>query len=622
MLPDTANRRFQALPEISKQGKRVNGLFRLLENPGLWQQAYGNIYANAGAATKGVDEVTMDGFSMERVANLIELLKEGRYHPKPVRRAYIPKANGKQRPLGIPSGDDKLVQEVARIILEQIYEPVFSDRSHGFRPNKSCHTALKQVERWDGVKWLVEVDIQGFYDNIDHDLLIKMLKKKIDDPRFIDLIQAMLKAGYVEEWKLHRTYSGTPQGGIVSPILANIYLHELDMFMETLKAEFDKGRVRSPNREYHRYGNRIYDRRKEIRWREQSGEDNSPEIQELRRQIKELDNARKKLPSVDPHDMTYRRLYYCRYADDSLMGIIGSKEDAQAVMARVRAFIEKDLNLAIAEEKSKVSHAEEGTIFLGYEIIVQSSDRLVKERRGRTHTLVRTISKRMHLRIPEEKLQKFCHEKGYGTYNTPRSLHRPGWLNNSDAEIVMAYNAEMRGLANYYSLAYNAKRRLSKLYFVWRGSLLKTLASKHQLSVTQVARQIRWGSELAVKFEVRGKPRYATVFTLKTLKIPQGTWNAVDAKPNVRVFAGRTEVVQRLNADTCEYCGTTQGYFEVHHVRKLSDVADGKRALERQMMAMRRKTLVLCVNCHQLLHQGKLPDWRQRRHIEVESRMR
>ena len=188
----------------------MNGLFRLLENPGLWQQAYGNIYANAGATTKGVDGVTMDGFSTERGANLIELLKEGRYHPKPVRRAYILKAKGQKRPLGIPSGDDKLIQEVARLILEQLYEPVFSDRSHGFRPSKSCHTALKQVERWDGVKRLVVVDIQGFYDNIDHELLIKMLQQKVDDSRFSDLSRAMLKAGYVEDGKRHRTYSGTP----------------------------------------------------------------------------------------------------------------------------------------------------------------------------------------------------------------------------------------------------------------------------------------------------------------------------------------------------------------------------------------------------------------------------
>lgn len=151
MLPNTVQKRLEALGNLSKQGKRINGLFRLMESPDLWLQAYAKIYANAGATTKGVDSVTMDGFSMERVANMITLLKENRYHFKPVRRTYIPKANGKQRPLGMPSGDDKLVQEMVRALLEAIYEPVFSDASHGFRPQRSCHTALRQIQRtWAG----------------------------------------------------------------------------------------------------------------------------------------------------------------------------------------------------------------------------------------------------------------------------------------------------------------------------------------------------------------------------------------------------------------------------------------------------------------------------------------
>src|SRR5262245_10863457 len=253
MLPDRAIKRLQTLPDISKEGKRVNGLFRLLETPELWLQAYANINANKGALTPGVGPVTMDGFSRERAANLIELLKDGQYRPKPVRRTYVPKPNGKMRPLGMPSGDDKLVQEMVRMLLEPIYEPVFSNWSHGFRPKRSCHTALKQVERWNGTKWLVEMDIEGFFDNIDHQVMIELLEKKIDDQRFIDLVKAFLKAGYMEDWKFHGTFSGTPQGGILSPILANIYLHELDMFMETMMASFTTGERREPNREYYCY---------------------------------------------------------------------------------------------------------------------------------------------------------------------------------------------------------------------------------------------------------------------------------------------------------------------------------------------------------------------------------
>ena len=222
MLTATVTRRLDALATISKEGKRINGLFRLMEHPLLWYEAYANIYSNAGAITKGVDGSTLDGFSQARVASIITRLKDGTYRFKPTRRVYIPKANGKKRPLGVPSGDDKLVQEVVRLILERIYEPVFQTSSHGFRPGRSPHTALEQIgQQWTSVKWIIDMDIQSFFDTIDHEVMIAVLEKKIDDARFIALIKAMLVAGYVEDWRFHGTYSGTPQGGIASPILAN-----------------------------------------------------------------------------------------------------------------------------------------------------------------------------------------------------------------------------------------------------------------------------------------------------------------------------------------------------------------------------------------------------------------
>jgi group II intron reverse transcriptase/maturase len=623
MQPETASKRLQALPDISKQGKRINGLFRLLETPHLWLQAYANTYSNKGAMTPGVGPVTMDGFSPERVANLIELLRDGRYRPNPVRRTYVPKPNGKRRPLGMPSGDDKLVQEMVRMLLEQIYEPVFSHWSHGFRPNRSCHTALKQVERWDGTKWLVEVDIEGFFDNIDHDLMIQMLEKKIDDKRFIALIRTFLKAGYMEDWRYHRTYSGTPQGGILSPILANIYLHELDTFMEAMIARFNRGKKRKANPEYEKYGQRIYRHRAAIRERQERGEKDSPAILELKRQIKENDGARKVLPSINPLDPDFRRLYYCRYADDTLMGITGSKDDARAVMAQVKEFIEKDLHLRIAENKSKITHATEGTIFLGYEVISRTTNKLrrVKSPNG-IYTLKRSVVERMTLRIPEEKLLKFCHAKGYGNYNTLKTKHRVVLKDRSDAEIILAYNAEMRGFTNYYGLAYGAKSRLTKLYWLWKGGLVKTLAAKHQTTVTKVIKQLRRRNDLIYTYVVKGKMRDLPVFSLKNWKPSWTTDRKVDIQPYIHVFtAGHTEIIQRLGAEACEYCGATQGYFEVHHVRKLADNKDGKAPWQWLMSAMRRKTLVLCVECHDLLHAGRLPDWRQRSRIEAESRM-
>ncbi len=201
MLSATVMRRLEALGDISKQGKCLNGVFRLLEDRVLWYEAYANSYANKGAITPGVNEVTLDGFSEERVASIIMRLKNGTYRFQPTRRVYIPKKSGKKRPLGISSGDDKLVQEVVRIILERIYEPIFKDTSHGFRPGHSPHTALTQIgEQWSSIKWLVDMDIRDYFTTINHELLMGLLARKIEDTRFLRLIRAMLDAGYLEEW--------------------------------------------------------------------------------------------------------------------------------------------------------------------------------------------------------------------------------------------------------------------------------------------------------------------------------------------------------------------------------------------------------------------------------------
>lgn len=215
-------------------------LFRYMLRPDIYFVAYQHLYANRGAGTKGINEETADGFSEKYVEQIIEALRTETYRPKPVRRTYIKKSNGKMRPLGLPTFTDKLVQEVIRMILESVYEPIFSNNSHGFRSGRSCHTALTQIKnQFIGARWFVEGDIKGCFNNIDHTILTKIIGKKIKDARFIKLVHLFLKSGYMENWKYYGTYSGCPQGGIISPILANIYLNELDNFMEKIKQDFD-----------------------------------------------------------------------------------------------------------------------------------------------------------------------------------------------------------------------------------------------------------------------------------------------------------------------------------------------------------------------------------------------
>ena len=207
-------------------------LYRNLYNPEFYLLAYGNIAKSQGSMTAGVDGQTLDKMSLERINKIIDSIKDKSYQPNPARRKYIQKKNGKLRPLGIPSTDDKLVQEVVRMILEAIYEPTFENCSHGFRPHRSCHTALAQVKKtFTGVKWIVEGDIKACFDNFDHHVLVSLLRRRIADEAFIGLIWKFLKAGYMEQWEYNCTYSGTPQGSGVSPICANIYLSELDRFI-------------------------------------------------------------------------------------------------------------------------------------------------------------------------------------------------------------------------------------------------------------------------------------------------------------------------------------------------------------------------------------------------------
>lgn len=633
MRTDTTIRAVESIATASRNGRRVNGLFRLLANPDvLWKQAYANLYSNKGAITKGVNNTTLDGFSMDRVGNLIRLLYAKEYRFAPVRRTYIAKSNSKLRPLGIPTGDDKLVQEAVRIILERIYEPVFSSSSHGFRPKRSCHTALMQADKqWLGIKWIIEFDIKGFFDNIKHGKMIEILERKIDDGRVISLVRQMLKAGYMEEWKWNPSYSGTPQGGVISPMLGNIYLHELDMFMERQMAAFYKGKKRATNPEYAALASRLWCVRLRIRGRLKGKKGHKPHIplEALYQEEKALCAKMRCTPSKDQFAAAYRRLRYIRYADDFIVGVIGSKDDALAILQTVKDFVQQELGLELSEGKTCIRHAKKGVRFLGYDIRTYTTrNRLKKVEKNGISMLKRTMTDVAQLHVPSEKVARFCKEHEYGQYSGKRirACSKPSLLQRSDAEIILTYNAEMRRIANYYALATGYKSSLNKLMAIAQFSFFATLAAKHKTNTPKLMRKLRLPNQAryGVRGCVQGKIRVYKLFCLADHERPTLLSVGAGAKPKTEWYTlGRSELVKRLNANACEYCGAREGSMEVHHIRALKDVEKCKTLWEKMMSEMRRKTMIVCSDCHKAIHGLGLPDWRAKaKAISImESRM-
>ncbi|MFC7441509.1 reverse transcriptase/maturase family protein [Laceyella putida] len=577
-------------------------LYRNLYNREFFLLAYGKLAPKEGNMTEGADGKTVDGMSLARIDKLIEKLKDQSYQPNPVKRTYIPKANGKKRPLGIPSIDDKLVQEVVRRVLEAIYEGSFSNHSHGFRPNRSCHTALMEIQRnFTGVKWFIEGDIKGFFDNIDHHILIGILRKRIKDEKFINLIWKFLRAGYVEDWKYHGTYSGTPQGGIISPILSNIYLNELDRYVEELMERFKSGTKRKVNPEYKRIDMAVKYRKDKLKRVELTAD----EQQKLREEIKSLSAEKLQVAYSDPMDSDYKRLFYTRYADDFIIGVIGSKGDAVNIKAELTEFLSKKLKLELSQEKTLITHASEKARFLGYDISVPKNESTSRDKNG---VLKRSNSQKCKLYLPREKwveklkqLQALKIDKD-GKW---KAMHREEFVNLDDIEILSIYNAEIRGLYNYYRLANNVSA-LNKFFYFMRFSLYKTLANKYKMSVSGILNKYNKNGVFMVEYPNRNGIKTRTLYNggFKRVEAPLKS-NNVDEMPNTRMYGGKTSLIERLLAEECEWCVKKDVPLEVHHIRKLKEL-QGKKKWEQTMIARKRKTMVLCTKCHDDLHAGRL----------------
>ena len=585
-------------------------LYRNLYNPEFFLLAYERTQAKPGNMTAGNDGNTIDGMSMKRIDSLIQKLKDFSYQPKPARRTYIPKANGKMRPLGIPAFDDKLVQEVVRMILESIYEPTFQNSSHGFRPKRSCHTALQYIKRnYTGVKWFVEGDIKGCFDNVDHHVLVRILRRRIKDEYFISLIWKFLKAGYMEDWVYHNTYSGTPQGSLISPILANIYLNELDVFMAKYAESFNCGKGRKINPAYKMP---LDVRRGKQEWLKR----NSAKISEEKRQkvmaeIRELNNYLSTVPYSDPMDTGYKRVVYVRYADDFLIGVIGSKEDAKQVKTDVGEFIKEQLHLEMSPEKTLITHGNDFARFLGYLVTVSREQNRTRTKNGFTR---RTYVGKVKLYVPKEKwlnrllsygALKISYDKAHGNKEVWEPVRRPGLIRLDDIEILNQYNAEVRGMYNYYRLANNATV-LNAFVYVMKYSMYKTFAGKYRTSMRKIIRRYCRNKDFTVSYQTKSGTKSVVFYNQGVRRNDK-----VIATENPDII-GRTNenrrytrLTDRLQGHVCEFCGAETEDIEIHHIRKLKDLS-GRAEWERHMIARKRKTMALCHSCHVKLHNGKL----------------
>ena len=592
-----------SLNEHSKDSSyKFERLYRILFNEELFYVAYQKIASNGGSTTKGSDGRSIDEMSLARIETLIASLKDESYQPHPSRRVHIPKKNGKTRPLGIPAFEDKLVQEVVRMILEAIYEGHFETTSHGFRPKRSCHTALLHIQKtFSGAKWFIEGDIKGFFDNIDHDVLVGILRERISDDRFIRLIRKFLKAGYVEDWTFHNTYSGTPQGGIVSPILANIYLDKLDKYVKEYIRHFDMGTKRRPGKESNDLAN---ERKRTVRKLKKVKD--GTEKAALVARLKAIEQERAAFPNGDEMDESYRRLKYIRYADDFILGVIGSKEEAQRIKEDIKSFLSASLALELSEEKTLITHTGKSAKFLGYEITVTRDNHQRRDVRG---CLRRTYGKRVRLNVSMATLRDKLLEYGAMEIKLRNGKEiwkpkcRSGLIFNDDLEILDRYNRETVGFCNYYLIANNCVV-LHNFRYIMEYSMYKTFAGKYRSTVRKINKKYRLNKLFTVKYEQKGVIKSRTFYKTSFKRRTTAFNGSCDIEPYSIADVSRTNLTDRLKAEKCELCGAT-GKLIMHHVRNLKDLK-GKESWKRLMSARKRKTIALCPSCHRLRHLGKV----------------
>ena len=558
------------LCNINKGFVVTDKLYRLLYDKDLYYAAYQKLKSKPGNMTPGIIPTTLDGISEETIMEIINSLKDNTFKFHPGRRIYIPKANGGERPLTIAPPRDKLVQEGIRMILEAIYEPTFSNNSHGFRPNRSCHTALRSArQKFVMAKWFIEGDITKCFDTIDHNKLMEMLRLRIKDQRFLDLIRKALKAGYMEFRTYSHTIAGTPQGSIVSPLLANIFLHKLDEFIEELKGKFDVGTKATINPSYKQLSRK----------------------KERAKTVKEKVAIHKllhRIPSKLEIDPKFKKMEYIRYADDWIIGVRGSREDCVNIMTEIRTFLRDKLGLELSEAKTKITNANsEHAEFLSVRI-KRSNHVTFALRRG---VISRNV-KNMRLLAPIDKVTKKLMNNGFMEKGRPYPKFT--WMSEPKDAIILLYNSVYRGIIQYYRFADNFNKLSAKVHYVLKESCARLLAAKYKAG-TQAKIFTTYGKNL------KGKDKHG--FAKIVLGINTAAFNIKVDNISLK-FNAKGISKASLEGLTCELCESDYR-VEMHHVRMMKDLNPKLNAVDKIMARKNRKQIPLCRKCHMEHHSYK-----------------
>jgi nicotine oxidoreductase len=603
-MGQTISERLEYLRKANRNRQWINDdLYRLLYKADLYILAYERIKSKPGNMTPGTDGETLDGFSIETIQTIIKEMRTEQFRFKPVRTTFIPKANGKMRRLGIPCVRDKVVQEAMRLILEAIYDspydPYFRETSHGFRPKHSCHTALREFRgKWSAVNWLIEGDIRACFDELSHPVLVNTLRKKIHDERFLNLIWKLLNAGYMD---LHgnkkESLVGSPQGGILSPILANVSLHELDEFVEGLRAKHEKGKRKLRNPIYQR-----------LSWQKsrmvKRGETKTKEFQRISQQMRTL-------PTLQVNDPGFIRIKYLRYADDWIVGIWGSHMLAEHIKQEIKTFRNDHLRLTLSEEKTHITHTRtEEALFLGTRLKLGAGaeakltlqTNMWGKKFKRRSTGWETVMK-----APLPKLLKRLSDRGFCT-KEGKPIAKSGWAFLDTDQIILLYSSINRGIQNYYRFVDNWVQ-LQRIQYILQYSLAMTLGRKYNISTPKVFK--RFGKTLTyVIRDKEGKEKKTVSFYLNH------DWaknrDAFQNRKQADIDLIRSEMHMRSRssiAKPCCVCGDTLDnvQIEMHHVRHIRKLSDKRQAtgFNRILRMLNRKQIPVCKICHEKIHRGE-----------------